>query len=242
MEMDRLTDLARRAARSGQVVFTPFLDPAESEMAEACARKERILCAFWGGYADAERRICAFYDDMAPEAYEYPLTCLEMTWNGKFDKAPSHRDLLGALMGLGFERDRMGDIVPGAEKAWLMALPEMADYILANLTSAGRAHLKVGYADMDSLDIAPDGQQIRETVSSARLDAVIAAGYDLSRAQAADVVRQGRVRVNFRLCEKTDKELQDGDLISLRGMGRRRLDSIQGENRRGRLVLLLTRF
>ncbi len=240
MEAERLSDLARRASRTGQVVFTPFLDPAESEEAEAAARRERIRCAFCGGYPDAERRVCAFYEYEEPE--EYPISCLEITWNAKFDRPPAHRDLLGALMGLGFERDRTGDIVLGADRAWLFSLPEMAGYIRDNLTEAGHAHLRLSLADPASLDIAPDGQAIRETVPSLRLDAVVAAGYDLSRAQASEIIRAGRVRVDFRLCEKPDRELTEGSLISVRGLGRLRLVSLEGATRRGRMAVRLIRY
>ena len=240
MEKDRLNDLARRAAASGQVCFTPFLDPAECEEAEAAAKRAGARTAFWGGYADAERRVCAFYDWEEPE--EYPIACLEIGWNQKFDKAPAHRDLLGALMGLGFERDRAGDIVLGRDRAWVFASPELAPYIQANLTEAGRAHLKISPVAPEDIAIEPEGTSIRETVSSLRLDAIMAAGWDLSRSQASEVIRSGRVRVNFRLCEKPDRDMAEGDLISARGLGRLRFERDEGATRKGRLAVRLIRY
>ena len=79
-------------------------------------------------------------------------------------------------------------------------------------------------------------------MSSLRLDAIMAAGWDLSRSQASEVIRSGRVRVNFRLCEKPDREMAEGDLISARGLGRLRFERDEGATRKGRLAVRLIRY
>ena len=50
-----LTDCARRAARSGRIMFSNFLDPAQAEIARQAAAIERVPVELSGGHPDAER-------------------------------------------------------------------------------------------------------------------------------------------------------------------------------------------
>ena len=145
----RLNELAMRAGRAGRVCLTRFLEPAQEAAATQAAARAGARVAFWGGYEDAERRVAAFYPEEAPGAGEWPIRALRLQWTEKFAH-PGHRDLLGAVMGLGIERETTGDIAMGTYRdrpcAYLFALEEMADYIAASLESAGRAALKVAAA------------------------------------------------------------------------------------------------
>ena len=55
-----LTDCARRAARSGRIMFSNFLDPAQAEIARQAAAIERVPVELSGGHPDAERTVAAF--------------------------------------------------------------------------------------------------------------------------------------------------------------------------------------
>lgn len=236
----RLDDLARRAARTGQAQFTRFLEPAAERDATAAARDAGVEIAFFGGHADAERRVCAFYSEDPPE--EWPVEALALCWNARFS-APGHRDLLGAAMALGLERDAMGDICMGAEAgtAYLFCLSDVAGYICASFESAGRTPLTVGPAD--EVRIAPpEGTRFRATVSALRLDAVLAAGFRLSRAEAQRLIRAGSVKLDHSQELRTDAHVGEGSLLSARGFGRLRVDEVQGETRKGRTGVVLFRF
>ena len=174
MNEKHLAELAVRAARSGRTQYTRFLDPAEEREAEAIGRRAGANARFFGGYDGAERRMAAYWSDEEPE--DAPLTALELSWNAKFVSC-AHRDLLGAVMALGIERDATGDIRMGTEPgvAYLFCTDEMADYLCASLESAGRAKLRVRRAE--SVSIAPpEGTRAHITVQTLRLDAVAAAG------------------------------------------------------------------
>ena len=236
----RLNELALRAAHTGRPQFTRFLEPAHENEARAAANRAGARVEFFGGYGDAERRVAAFYADEPPAAGEWPLVPLRLEWNAKFSD-PGHRDLLGAVMGLGIEREMTGDIAMathrGAPCACLFALDEVADYIAANLESAGRASLKVVPCDEPPQLLPPEGQSLRLTVQQPRLDAVLAAACRLSRAEAQRLVAGGLVKLNHVPCLRGDAKLSEGDLISARGYGRVKLEAFRGESRRGRLVV-----
>lgn len=243
LEKKRLRELALRAAYGRNACFTRFLEPPMERECLAAANEAGVHAAFWGGYEDAERRIAAFYSDEAPDAWEYPLACIELKWNPKY-ASPAHRDLLGAVMGLGLERDSTGDIAFAAAEgaACLFAHRDVENYICGNLESAGRAALKLRPLEESPELKAPEGAEIRVTVSSERLDAVIAAGLKISRSEAQKLISAGLVKRRHIPELRGDIHLEEGDLLSVRSHGRMRVLAFEGQTRRGRLAVRLFRY
>ena len=211
--------------------------------ARTAANEAGVQLAFWGGHESAERRIGAFHLDEPPAEADYPLACLELNWNPKYAD-PGHRDLLGAVMGLGLERDAIGDIALGEEEgsAYLFAHRDVEAYILGNLDSAGRAKLKLRRVDGAPRLKPPEGISLRITVSSFRLDAVLAAGLKLSRGEAQRLIESGQVKRNHMEILRGDARLEEGDLLSVRGHGRMRVDGFEGLTRKGRQAVRLFRY
>lgn len=234
----RLRELALRAAHRGEAVFTHFLDLNQAQTALLTAREAGVSVVLNGGYEEAERRVAAFYAYDPPAGEEWPICPVRIAWRPQFG-SPGHRDILGALMGLDFERERIGDIVLDRDCAWLFAEPEMGAYIASNLQSAGRVTVKCGIAEGVPSLPEPEGRHVRDTVPSMRLDALVAAGFSLSRAEAARAIDQGRVFLNQAQTLRTDASVPEGALISLRGSGRFRLEAVEGETRKGRWAVRL---
>ena len=236
----RLNELALRAQHTGRVCATRFLEPSTLAAVNAAASRAGVKVALWGGYEGAERCVAAFYAGDPPEAGDWPVVALRLQWNAKFAN-PGHRDLLGAMMGLGIEREMTGDIAMGTYRdapcAYMFALEEVADYIAANLDSAGRASLKVSVATETPQLIPPEGESLRLTVQQQRLDAVLAAACRLSRSEAQRLIAAGLVKLNHVPQLRPDARLSEGDLISARGYGRVKVTAFQGESRRGRQVV-----
>ena len=241
----RLNELALRAQHTGRVCATRFLEPSTLAAVNAAASRAGVKVALWGGYEGAERCVAAFYAGDPPEAGDWPVVALRLQWNAKFAN-PGHRDLLGAIMGLGIEREMTGDIAMGTYRdapcAYLFALEEVADYIAANLDSAGRASLKVSVATETPQLIPPEGESLRLTVQQQRLDAVLAAACRLSRSEAQRLIAAGLVKLNHVPQLRPDARLSEGDLISARGYGRVKVTAFQGESRRGRQVVQVFRY
>ena len=234
----RTRELALRALHRGDTVFTHFLDLAQAQAAGQIARETGARMALNGGYEEAERRMAAFYDAEPPRDEEWPFCPVKISWRAQFG-SPGHRDILGALMGLGFERERIGDIVMDRECAWLFAEPEMAVYIVSSLESAGRVSVKCSIVDGVPELPEPEGRHVRDTVPSMRLDALVAAGFSLSRSEAARVIGQGKVWLNQVQTLRTDAPVPENALVSLRGTGRFRLEAVEGETRKGRWAVRL---
>ena len=235
-DVKRFDELALRAARRGEAAFTHFLDLNQIQRARMAAGRQGVNVTFCGGYENAERCMAAFYADEAPQDADWPIQIIRISWRAQFG-SPTHRDLLGALMALGFEREKIGDIALDSEQAYLFAESDMADYIASSLTSAGRVTLRCEKVDSADNLPEPEGREIRAVVSSLRLDAVLAAAFSLSRAEAARLINQGKALVNQAETLRVDHAVPEHALLSLRGMGRVRLDEIAGETKKGRIAL-----
>lgn len=201
-----------------------------------------LAYVFDGGYPGAERQVLSFLADwQTPETMERPLCALRAS----FSKTESltHRDFLGALMGAGIKRETVGDILVSPGSCDLLLLPEMQSYVQQNLESAGRVKLRLEVLPLEEICVPQQAVKLlRDTVASPRLDSLVAAGFSLSREKAAALVRSGKVSVNFLPCEKGDRELGQGDRISVRGLGRVEVAELGGLTRKGRTSVLLRRF
>lgn len=236
----KVLDRAERARNQNIPTSTDFLSPSQQAQAGDLLRLAGIsdyIAA--GGYEGAERRLFLFLPDwLAPEDAEPPIRCLCAAYRAE-DKV-SHRDILGSLMGLGIVREKVGDILIGPDNAGLLVMDTVAEFLLQNWISAGRTRLRV--SEIEPGDLRPPEAQykeIRDTVSSLRLDAVAAAGFRTSRGKAAELVSAGRVQVNWRECTKPDRLLSEGDTVSARGLGKFRLASVGGTTRKGRVSIVV---
>ena len=120
---------------------------------------------------------------------------------------------------------------------------ELAPYLLQNLTGAGRAKIRVEELPLES--VAPPEKQVktvRDTVSSLRLDAVLSTGFSVARGKAADLITAGRVELNHRPCVKADRTVNEGDVMTCRGLGKCVLKEVSGLSKKGRTMIVMERY
>lgn len=235
----RLRQAAERAARLDRPVADRFVAGEERLWAAHEARQAGVAAAFEGGWADAERVqvcFCPMGDDPV-----FTAQWLEILWPAKFVRC-DHRDLLGSLMALGMDRSFFGDLIAQEGRAYLLTAPEMARRLPEEWLKAGSAPLTVRLLEEPPVIEPPRGEMLRETVPSLRLDAVLSAGMRLSRARAAELIRGGAVSVEHRQEPRTDRLLEEGQLLSIRGYGRIRLREVGHLTRRDRLPVMLEIF
>ena len=233
----RLRELAKRA-QAGSPMFSCFLSPAQMNLALHAAKAEGIGIVAFGGIPDAERQVVAFCEEAVAD---FPVAYVQASYNSRYG-APGHRDLLGAVLGLGVDRSHVGDILVEAGCAYIIASTGMARFIADNLTAAGRIPLEcLMLAELPEVG-PPRGEEKRDTVASMRLDAVLAAALCLSRGEVAELVTQGLVQVNHLQAMRTDYGLKAGDVLSVRGVGRVVVHAVGLPTRKGRLPVTFECF
>lgn len=239
METARFADLVRRAGRGVRPVFSVFLTPDARSRLLALARREGLESGCFGGCEDPERAVVGLWQPGC-EPEEAPVSVVAIEWDGRY-AAPQHRDVLGACLGLGLQRETMGDIRLQGDCAYVASTPAIADFLVENLHEVGRASVRTSHF-AGELPAAESGKRAVVNVPSLRLDAVLAQTLHLSRARAQVLVRGGAVQRNWQETDRTDAEIAEGDVLSIRGYGRIRVHSVQGESRKGRLFLEVETF
>ena len=155
----------------------------------------------------------------------------------------THRDILGSLMGLGLTRGTIGDILMTDGGCQVLAQPKTAAFLLTDWESAGRVKLKTSPLPLEEL--TPPAQQcreVRDTVSSLRLDSVLSVGFSLSRSKAAEAVTSGKVLVIWADWQKPDRQVVQGDVLTLRGLGKCVLEEVGNQTKKGRGFITVKRY
>ncbi len=223
---------------------TCFLSPRELEMTRYLFGDLPGLYAF-GGYGDAERKMLCWLPEYLEEGSlmdeDSPVVSLRATfWDAD---TPSHRDFLGALMGAGIARETLGDICVGKGFCDFFVTAEIAPYILQNFTSAGRTHLHLEAIPLAQVEVAePEVKELRDTVASLRLDSIISSGFRIGRSLAAQYICAGKAAIDGLPCEKPDKAVTEGMKISVRGLGKIRLQNVGGNTKKGRISVIIHRY
>ncbi len=235
----RLRQQAERADKLDMAVPGRFVTGEERALAVHAAREARVAVSFDGGWPDAERVQVCFHP--AWTEGEFTAQWLEVKWAARFAHA-DHRDLLGSLMALGMDRSFFGDLIALEDRAYLLALPEVAARLPVEWDRAGSVPLKVRLLEEAPAIEPPKGEMLRDTVASLRLDCLLSSGMKTSRGKAAEMIRAGLVSVDHAVEERTDRLLTAGQLLSVRGFGRIRLSEVGDPTRKDRLPVLLEVF
>ena len=175
----------------------------------------------------------------------FPIQTLAITYNGQFSKQLTHRDFLGAVLGLGLDRGKIGDIRLGDSGAIMYVADEVASFITENLQEVGRtsvtAEVIAAQSTEDLLGPETSGTSKRITVASLRLDAVISTAFHISRGKAATFIEAEKVFVNWAIGKKTQL-LFAGDIVTIRGTGRVKIEEIYGQTKKDRVAIMITVF
>ncbi len=231
----RLLDKIEIVLSKHIIQSTDFLDPYERRIAVSILNQfDEIAYCELGGIETAERKIIVLY----PYYYKYDdqqYAINSLMIFGYINKF-THRDFLGSILGLGINREKIGDILIHDNYAQIVVKKEISDFILISLKKVGKENIKIKEIPRDSLK-AMDLQykDFVTTVSSLRVDAVISSALKLSRNDSQKLVNSGCVKVNWEPVEKIHKELEEGDMVSTRGYGRFILNSILGISKKGRV-------
>ena len=244
MLLAKIWDKINSGLRRNIPANTAFLSPRELEMARLLLGEPEGLHRF-GGYADAERKMLCYLPDYLEEGSlmeeDSPVACLRATY---FEgDSLSHRDFLGALMGAGVARETVGDICVDKGSCDFFVTREIAPYLLQSFDSAGRTKFRLQEIPLHEAKIPePEVKIIKDTLASIRLDAVISSGFRIGRGPASDAVNAGRASINGLPFTKSDKAVEEGDTVSVRGMGKIRLAQVNGQTKKGRISVIIERY
>lgn len=249
----KLSDKARQSDR-GYLACTHFMDPHQRMLARRFLIEAGIFVLFDGGFDEAERVVALFLPDYRADGFssleklrtedDYPVSLMRVSYKkNAYVRDLTHRDYLGALMNLGIKRETLGDILLQEDYAHLFVLSEIVPFIENNLTQVGRLSVEAHRVDFSQIILPEPKVELKTvTVASLRLDAIVAEGFNLSRSEAQAYIEAGRVYLQFEECSQGSKAVDEGQTISVRGMGRVILAGVGGQSKKNRLFITLKKL
>lgn len=242
-------------SQKGFLTWSVFMDPHQRSTLSKFMKAMNLQSYLDGGYDLAERTISIFLPDVygTDEANlreelchsgQYPIKIVHVSHKSNtFSQPPTHRDYLGALMNLGIKREVTGDILVHPDFAQIITLGEISEFIAMNLDQVAKCKVETRVEEVQALSVPePKYSDKVSTVASLRLDAIVAEGYSLSRAQAAQFIEAGKVNLSFEECTEVARLVKEGALISLRGLGRIKLEKIGGNSKKDRIFITLRKY
>ena len=244
-------DLARQAESRSMYTYSGFLGlPEQSVLFSAGKDLSFIGWSLYGGSEAAERQLAVFGSEKDfGYGPDYPIVIMEVKPSSeKYGEELSHRDYLGAILGLGIERELIGDIIIKGKCAWFYALESAADFLRENLTEIRHTTVRcrlIGKASDDHPEIPelkPKLQELKINIASERLDSIVAGFTGISRSHVTELFSTKRVFVNGKITENYSKGLKEGDILNVRGFGKAVYCGISGTSRKGRLYVILEKY
>ncbi len=223
--------------------FSDFLDGAQL----ALIRDNVVFpcdfnVMFFGGFSDAEKQIMGVFPEWAQASHaQFPITCIKV--EGGYTRKLTHRDYLGTIMSLGITPQKLGDIVVCDSFAYVFLHNDISEYVADNLHKIGNQGVKVTVFDnLDEITVQREYKTISAVCAAPRLDAVVGAATNTSRAQSAALINTGKVKLNHRENYKTADTVKEGDLLSIRGYGRFLVHSFDGQTRKMRVHITFKQY
>jgi RNA-binding protein YlmH len=266
--LSHLDDLVKKSGR-GEAAVSAYLTPREAKYARIhlSSRLHAGTAVLWGGYEGAERvrviilpdyteglvdpeiltsdpvgALCsAGLDDLADIVRD--AVC-PVSVKGSGFRELSHRDYLGSVLGLGLERDAIGDIlIPDTHSAILLTDSRVGDFLTSQMEKVATDTVRVSrLPEGTSLAGTRRLQPLNDTVASERLDCVVAALCNLSREKAQMAVRSGIVELDYEAVEDCSATVDAPAVISVRGYGKFAVHAFDGTTRKGRIRLVAGKY
>ena len=244
MLQKRLIELSKIAYQRGIVTFSDFLNLNELNILHTIPKTElHSSYVTFGGYDYSERQMVAFLPDALCYEYEYPISVIKISpLQKKFSDTLSHRDYLGAILNLGIERCKMGDILVEEHSAILFIHQSLENFITEELTRIKHTSVMATIEDMQSFHYEPKTKEIKGSVSSLRLDSLLALAFSSSRSKLVAFIEGGKVYVNGKLITSNGYQVKENDIVSVRGLGRFRYLETMSQTKKGRYYVTLELF
>jgi RNA-binding protein YlmH len=220
-------------------VFTSsFLPPNLWDFFQESCRNEKLHFEANGVFLEAERRMISFNN-----IYEipFPIIIIEIKNKSNFSSL-KHKDYLGAIMSLGIERDKLGDLVLIGNSCYIPVIEEISNYIISNLDQIGRSPVEIKI--IEDLNKVPslEFEEIIINVKSLRVDSVVAKLVNASRSKGVELIDSGKVLLNYVKSKDKSQEVKFNDRITIRGTGKFIIGNLVGDTKSGKHKILVKKY
>lgn len=224
------------------VAFLGFLNEQEAATVNSYLKNRRLNFTFNGGYSSAKRVYLALYLGESPDYLDdvFPFCAVKVT--ARAGLRLTHKDCLGALMGLGIKRECVGDIVTEDNYAIIFLRDEISDFVISELTKVGREGVKTFLYEGSTDELCDKFEEKSIIISSMRIDNIVSACLNISRQRAVELISSDKVFLNYSVPSKVSSPVNFGDILSVRGFGKFKVLTQLATTKRDRMVISVLHY
>ncbi len=240
----RIKELATTAYYKEIITCTDFLDLNQISIFHSIKKDlPKIPFELYGGYEGAERQMLFFKGSDMEFKYTDYISCVHIEpVNRNFTDNLNHRDYLGSILGLGIDRSTTGDILVKGKDAYCFCVSNISEFIVKNLFLVKRTNVLCEETKIDADNFKADFEEIRGTITSNRLDAIIAVALKTSRSKISNLISSGKIFINGKEVLSNSYNVKEDDIISIRGHGKFIYKGELGKTRKGRIRISLKKY
>lgn len=221
--------------------FSDFLTEEQAAAALPIAAKSGLKFLFWGGFEGAARTMLGVFPEwMEPDREAFPIVGATFRFPAQFSL--THRDFLGSLMAQQIRREMVGDILVREGEAFVFADERVEKVLFTQIDRIGRVGVQIARGVPAGLKFEQNYREIRGTLASLRLDAAVALCCGIGREKAAALITAGLVQKNHTPAGNVSAQLADGDILTVRGSGKFRLETDGNLTRKGRIAVRILQY
>lgn len=236
--VEKMIDICQKVESTYSYQLTPFLNPREEEIAKSIAGYFHL--SYYSSNQILEREYARVI--IAPEYYafnqdDFELVALEICYPKKFHSL-SHSQILGTLLNqLGIRREFIGDIILNDEAVFVVLDKRFSELTQSTVTKISRVPVTWKEHALENLPIETEQgtKKLQLLLSSLRLDKLVSVSFKLSRSKALKLIDSGLVKLDYKETKQAGKLVEQGQLVSVRGFGRLKLNEILGYSKQGKL-------
>lgn len=243
----KVLDKKKICNSKNKITYTDFLNEKEQRVIEKNVKLENAF--FYGVNENADRKILVFYpekltEELVRKSLKSVLSGIRIIFKNDQIGNYEHKNYLSALIKIGIDRGKIGDILVDDYGADIIAFDMNKEFIIQSLSELTRFRK----ANIDIIPIDDIKQKIDRfeestiIVSSMRIDNIVAELAGCSRTNADEYINSEKVFVNYETVLKVSKTIFEGDIVTIRGKGKFRIDGLVRNTRNNRFVIKVNKY
>ena len=219
------------------VFLSNFFTPLEFKYVERILKNIDLNFDIIFSEEDYERKILIFYRE------NYSLNDYLETLKFKDISGIEHRNILGSILHLGINREKVGEIIKVDGYWYIYCLKPIGTFLFSNGLKFAGQDLKL---EILNNNFIPSNFKKYEDekiiVSGLRLDCFVKELARTSREIAQKYIKAGYVNLNYEECKDFDKKINENDIISIRKEGKFKVDNFGGLTKKNKFVVNIKRY
>lgn len=250
--ISKLFDKIEYVKKTNKVISTDFLNNSEQVILKKVINIMQLEnYELYGESEDSERKIIIIYPQKMKDIfinkrfkYETILSVFRISLSNQDKTNFTHSMYLGGIIKLGVKREKIGDILTYIDGADVIVKKEVEKFLYANFKTLKRFENSEIY-NIKINDIKKSDKKfedIKIITSSLRLDNLVAELAKTSRNKASEILLQERVFINYEKEIKNTKQIQEKNVITIRGKGKFIVDKILGNTKKGNFIINIKKY